>query len=75
MGMALATGYLAVDHIRPAPAEGDQLRLGKALIAPLDDSRGPYIRLDSAGYQMLLDYQGGPHRFSIQEHRRHHARR
>jgi adenylate cyclase len=63
MGMALALGYLAVDHIRPAPAEGDQLRLGKALIAPLDDSRGPYTRLDSAGYQMLLDYHGGPHRF------------
>ncbi len=65
MGMALALGYLAVDHIRPVPAEGDQLRLGKALIAPLDDSRGPYIRLDSAGYQMLLDYHGGPHRFPL----------
>jgi adenylate cyclase len=63
MGMALALGYLAVDGIRPAPAEGDQLRLGKALIAPLDDSRGPYIRLDSAGYQMLLDYHGGPRGF------------
>jgi adenylate cyclase len=63
MGMALALGYLAVDHVRPAPAEGDQLRLGKALIAPLEDSRGPYIRLDSAGYQMLLDYHGGSHRF------------
>jgi adenylate cyclase len=63
MEMALALGYLAVDHIRPAPADGDQLRLGKALIAPLDDSRGPYVRLDSAGYQMLLDYHGGSHRF------------
>lgn len=65
MGMALTLGYLAVDHIRPAPAEGDHLRLGKALIAPLDDSRGPYTRLDSAGYQMLLDYHGGPHRFAF----------
>jgi adenylate cyclase len=63
MGMALALGYLAADNIRPAPAEGDQLRLGKALIAPLDDSRGPYMRLDSAGYQMLIDYHGGLHRF------------
>jgi len=63
MGMALALGYLAADRIRPAPADGDKLRLGKALIAPLDDSRGPYIRLDSAGYQMLLDYHGGLHRF------------
>ena len=63
MGMALALGYLAADHIGPTPAEGDRLRLGKALIAPLDDSRGPYVRLDSAGYQTLLDYHGGPHRF------------
>jgi adenylate cyclase len=65
MGMALALGYLAADHVRPAAAEGDRLRLGRALIAPLDDSRGPYIRLDSAGYQMLLDYHGGPRRFSF----------
>jgi CHASE2 domain-containing sensor protein len=63
MGMALALDYLAVDHIRPAPAEGDRVRLGKALIAPLDDSRGPYVRLDSAGYQMLLDHHGGPRWF------------
>lgn len=65
VGMALAVGYLAADHIRPAPAEGDRMRLGKALIAPLDDSRGPYVRLDSAGYQALIDYHGGPHRFPL----------
>jgi adenylate cyclase len=63
MGMALALGYLAGDHIRPAPAKGDRLHLGKTLIAPLDDSHGPYLRLDSAGYQMLLDYHGGAHPF------------
>jgi hypothetical protein len=45
------------------PRTGISCRLGKALIAPLDDSRGPYVRLDSAGYQMLLDYHGGSHRF------------
>lgn len=63
MGMALALGYLAADHIRPAAAAGDQLRLGKALISPLDDARGPYTRLDSGGYQILIDYRGGPHHF------------
>ena len=35
------------------------MRLGKALIAPLDDTRGPYLKLDSRGYQILLDYRGG----------------
>jgi adenylate cyclase len=65
MGMALGLGYLAGDHITPAPAAGDQLRLGKALISPLDDTRGPYTRLDSRGYQMLLDYHGGPSPFPM----------
>jgi CHASE2 domain-containing sensor protein len=61
--MALALGYLAADHITLGPRDGEQLRLGKALIDPLDDTRGPYTRLDSGGYQMLLDYSGGPRRF------------
>ena len=65
MGMALALEYLAADHVSLAPAPGDQLRLGKAVIAPLDDTRGPYVQLDSRGYQILLDYRGGPDPFPI----------
>jgi adenylate cyclase len=65
MGMALAQGYLAVDHISLAPAPDDQLRLGKAVIAPLDDTRGPYVQLDSRGYQILLDYRGGRDPFAF----------
>jgi adenylate cyclase len=65
MGMELALRYLAVDHIRPAPGAGDELILGKAVLSPLDDSRGPYMRLDSAGYQILLNYHGGPHPFPL----------
>jgi adenylate cyclase len=65
MGMELALRYLAANHIRPGPAEGDDIRLGKALIAPLDDTRGPYTRLDSNGYQILLDYHGGLNPFPI----------
>jgi adenylate cyclase len=65
MGMAVALGYLAGEGIEPAPAPADQLRLGKALITPLDDTRGPYTSLDSRGYQILLDYRGGPHPFTL----------
>ena len=65
MGMALALGYLAADHIRPAPMPGEQLRLGKAVLAPLDDARGPYVKLDSRGYQVLLDYRGGSDPFAL----------
>jgi adenylate cyclase len=65
MGMELGLRYLATEQIRPAPAPGDDIRLGKALISPLDDVRGPYTRLDSSGYQVLLDYHGGPNPFPI----------
>jgi adenylate cyclase len=65
MGMELGLRYLAAEQIWPAPAPGDGIRLGKALITPLDDARGPYTRLDSAGYQILLDYHGGPDPFPL----------
>jgi adenylate cyclase len=59
MGMALALEYLGADGIRLGPGPDGDLQLGKALIAPLDDTRGPYVQLDSRGYQILLDYRGG----------------
>ena len=65
MGMELGLRYLAAEQIWPAPAPGDGIRLGTALITPLDDARGPYTRLDSAGYQILLDYHGGPNPFPL----------
>jgi adenylate cyclase len=52
MGMAVALGYLIGDNIRPAPASDDRLRLGKARLRPLDDTRGPYTKLDSLGYRL-----------------------
>jgi adenylate cyclase len=59
MGMALALGYLAPEGIALQPGPHDSLLLGKAVIAPLDESRGPFMRVDSRGYQMLIDYHGG----------------
>ena len=63
LGMALAQGYLARAGIRLEAGPGDTLRLGKALIAPLDQERGPYTWLDSGGYQVLLEYYGGAQPF------------
>ena len=58
-------GWLAGERIRLQPGpDDDSLRLGKATIVPLDETRGPYMRMDSAGYQMLIDYHGGPEPFS-----------
>jgi adenylate cyclase len=63
IGMAVALGYLARDRVRLTPAADGELRLGKARIPPLDAERGPYLALDSRGYQILLDYRGGPDPF------------
>lgn len=63
LGMAMALGYLARDGIRLGPGPDGTLRLGKALFAPLDQNRGPYVKLDSAGYQVLLEYYGGAQPF------------
>ena len=65
MGMALALGYLAPEGIGLQPGPDDSLQLGKAIIAPLDDTRGPYIRVDSRGYQTLMDYRGGAEPFPL----------
>lgn len=59
MGLVLALAYLTPERITLEPGDGEELRLGKAVIRPLDASRGPYVALDSRGYQVLLDYSGG----------------
>jgi adenylate cyclase len=65
MGMALALGYLAPDGIALQPGPHDSLLLGKAVIAPLDETSGPYIGVDSRGYQLLMDYRGGVQPFPL----------
>jgi len=63
LGVALALLYLGPEGIRLRPESGDRLRLGKSVISRLDGSQGPYVRLDDRGYQILLDYRGGPEPF------------
>jgi adenylate cyclase len=63
LGVALALLYLGPEDIRIRPESNDRLRLGKAVLSRLDSSRGPYVRLDDRGYQILLDYRGGPEPF------------
>jgi adenylate cyclase len=65
LGMALALQYLACDHIQPEAAADDNVKLGKTVIPPLDDQRGPYLRFDARGYQTLLDFKGGAQPFPL----------
>jgi CHASE2 domain-containing sensor protein len=59
LAMALATAYLAREHVTPQPAANEDMRLGRSVITPLDRSRGPYVKIDDRGFQMLIDYRGG----------------
>lgn len=63
LGMALAQQYLVHDKIKLQPGRDGTQRLGKAALIPLDEDHGPYIRLDSGGYQVLLEYYGGAQPF------------
>jgi CHASE2 domain-containing sensor protein len=67
LGLGLALQYLGREGIKPGPgsddASDDRLRLGRAVINRLDTARGPYGMLDDQGYQILLDYRGGPQPF------------
>ena len=60
MGMGLALGYLAGDGVAPVAAPGDQIRLGKALLTPLDDTKGPYTALDSRGIRCFSTTAAAP---------------
>lgn len=65
LGLALALKYLATDHIIAEPASDGSLRLGQTVIPPLDITRGPYLRLDTRGYQLLLDFDHGAQTFPV----------
>ena len=64
VGMSVARRYLQTEGIGIRPMPDGSLQIGKALIAQLEGTRGPYVRLDSRGFQVLLDYKGGLHQFA-----------
>lgn len=64
--LLLALKYLAARDIRPvADPESGSMRLGTALVEPLEDSAGGYVDADAGGYQFLLDYRHGPAPFPL----------
>ena len=60
--LRLALRHLAGNGIYPSPGEPDprHLRLGEVTLAPLDSDAGGYVDADTGGYQIMLDYMGGP---------------
>jgi len=57
--MVLALYYLEDQGITldRNPTNPDQLRLGKAVLPPLDANAGSYLGNDARGYQTLINYQ------------------
>ena len=61
LSLQLALRRLRADRIGlgPAPDDPDEIQLGETVIPPLHEGFGPYVRVDDAGYQLLLDYGSG----------------
>ena len=65
LGLQLALQYLKTVGITPHPhlENRHHIQLGKALIIPLQPFDGGYVRADTGGYQILLNYYGTEQNF------------
>ncbi len=57
LSFQLALHYLAGQGIQPNLTEKEEYRIGNVLFTPLAVRRGGYRRLDTRGYQVLLNYR------------------
>ena len=63
-GFRLALEYLEAIGIVPQPIAGTtSWRLGQQVFFPLESNDGGYVRADTNGYQILLNYQGRNQQF------------
>lgn len=65
LGLRLALSYLKTEGITPedVPNHPYQMMLGKALVIPFGSNDGGYVRADSGGYQVLLNFHGTREQF------------
>lgn len=64
-GFKLAWIYLADLGIRPKMKDDIRIQLGQAVFEPLSKNDGSYVRTDSSGYQIFLNYLGPNQTFQI----------
>jgi adenylate cyclase len=57
-GFKLAWIYLADLDIHPKMKDDIRIQLGQAVFEPLSTNDGSYVRTDSSGYQVFLNYLG-----------------
>jgi adenylate cyclase len=58
LGVTLALRYLEAKGVTLQEAGKHQFKLGQARLIPFDGNDGGYVRVNSGGYQMLLNYRG-----------------
>ena len=64
-GIRLALIYLQAEGITPEAIDAarQQLKLGRAVFAPLTANDGGYVRANAGGYQVLLNFRGNRENF------------
>ena len=58
LGTKLALHYLKQQDIEPKQLNNHLYLLGKTMLGPLTPNSGGYVRADTGGYQILLNYWG-----------------
>lgn len=59
LSLQLALSYLTQEGINPEVTPQGYLKLGQVTLKPLDSNLGGYHKLDTNGYQILLNYRSG----------------
>lgn len=63
MGFRLALKYLEAQGIQPELTEQNWIKLGQAIMPPLEPNTGGYVRTNADGYQILINYRGSSRSF------------
>ncbi|WP_404787104.1 CHASE2 domain-containing protein [Altericista sp. CCNU0014] len=65
LALKLALHYLKAKGVAMESESGDRIRLGKAVLERFERNDGGYVRAESGGYQILLNFRGTEDRFPV----------
>ncbi len=65
LAVKLALHYLKAEGVDIVPLNGDRMRLGKAILNRFEQNDGGYVRAESGGYQILLNFRGTQNSFPV----------
>ncbi len=65
LAVKLALPYLNAQGVEMKPLGGDRIQLGKTILERFERNDGGYVRAESGGYQILLNFRGNADRFPV----------